>query len=95
MAQLVVEDKIEPGKNPAFWELFGPDANRSMVAIAKVFDSIKKGPWAIFASCSLDGKDPKCTDPYMYGGIGEGARGADFAPTLVFCQEFFTLPPLD
>lgn len=85
-------------QDPAFWDLFGTRALTNQSSIQQNFDKIFGSAWNITAICDLYNSNPKCTDRYMYGGIGEDssdAAQADFSATLIFCREFFSFPPLD
>jgi hypothetical protein len=81
--------------DPAFWELFGPNAQGNGSSIIGIFKHVKENDWHITASCDLSSETTECKDKYMYGGIGEITSGADSSPSLVFCGEFFTFPTLE
>ncbi|RYN79512.1 hypothetical protein AA0117_g3493 [Alternaria alternata] len=104
MAIETVKDMTDHEHDPAFWELYGPRAVQNLTSIRSAFEQVAHGPWTIEASCNIDDQDPACSDPFMYGGIGdmitEGQaakrdESQTFSAKLTFCQDFFTLPPLD
>ncbi|RYN53182.1 hypothetical protein AA0118_g9748 [Alternaria tenuissima] len=67
MAIDTVKDTIDHEHDPAFWELYGPQAVENLTSIRNAFEQIAHGPWTIEASCNIDDTDPACSDPFMYG----------------------------
>jgi hypothetical protein len=99
--KVTIESTMDYIDDPAFWHLYGKRSVGNMTAIKNAFRKVYDGQWSIPAICNLDGSAP-CDDLTLYGGIAE--RKADtqrrddtqsLSPELVFCREFFALPPLD
>ncbi|CAO2655425.1 Nn.00g104890.m01.CDS01 [Neocucurbitaria sp. VM-36] len=84
--------------DPAFWELFGPKAVPNLLDVKQTFEDLVNRQDTISVSCNLDDTDPACTDWHRYGGVGQVVDQTDStnsSPSLVFCREFFSFPPLD
>jgi len=99
LAQVTIDSKIPYEEEPGFWGLWGSAENKT--AVKSVFPLMQQLTWPPSAECNLDGSAP-CDGPTVVGGIAmikAGTQKRDGAqsqqPKLVFCKEYFALPPLN
>ncbi|KAH6857551.1 hypothetical protein B0T12DRAFT_139472 [Alternaria alternata] len=102
MTKLTTQSTIDYIDDPAFWHIFGQRAVDNTTAIKNAFEQVNDGQWSISATCNF-GNSTRCDGFAMYGGIAEEKGDAQrrsnetqlYSPHLVFCRDFFALPPLD
>ena len=98
MAKVASDPTIDFQNDAAFLDLFGPRAITNLSSILAAYSVIFSGNWSITARCDPNDTDIKCKDPYTYGGLGSvptDPNAKSFAPTIIFCNDFFQLGPLD
>lgn len=96
VATLAADGSNNMQNDTAFWEFFGPGAVVNLTDIETTFQNLVNSPLNISVTCNFDDKVPACTDWYRYGGIaGYQPSDSTTLPSLIFCREFFSFPPLD